>query len=41
MGKNEYTSLKPIAIKRMTDTIPIPVSEDGKYDFQKQKRIGR
>ena len=39
MGKNEYTSLKPIAIKRMTDTIPIPVSEDGKYDFQKQKEL--
>lgn len=28
-----------IAIKRMTDTIPIPVSEDGKYDFQKQKEL--
>ena len=26
-------------IKRMTDTIPIPVSEDGKYDFQKQKEL--
>ena len=39
MGKNEYTSLKPIAIKRMTDTITIPVSEDGKYDFQKQKEL--
>ena len=26
-------------VKRMTDTIPIPVSEDGKYDFQKQKEL--
>ncbi|MDE5780365.1 MAG: restriction endonuclease subunit S [Lachnospiraceae bacterium] len=39
MGKNEYTSLKPIAIKRMVDTIPVPVKEDGTYDMQKQKEL--
>lgn len=38
-GKNEYTSLKPIAIKRMKDTIPIPVKEDGTYDIQKQREL--
>lgn len=37
LGKNEYTSLKPIAIKRMKDTIPIPLSKDGTYDLEKQK----
>lgn len=38
-GKNEYTSLKPIAIKRMKDTIPIPIKEDGTYDIQKQREL--
>lgn len=39
LGKNEYTSLKPIAIKRMKDTIPIPVMADGTYDVQKQREL--
>ena len=39
MGKNEYTSLKPIAIKRMKDVIPIPVREDGTYDIDKQREL--
>lgn len=39
LGKNEYTSLKPIAIKKMKDTIPIPVKEDGTFDLIKQKEL--
>lgn len=39
LGKNEYTSLKPIAIKRMKDVIPIPVREDGTYDIDKQREL--
>ena len=39
MGKNEYTALKPIAIKRMKDVIPIPVREDGTYDIDKQREL--
>ena len=39
MGKNEYTSLKPIAIKKMKDTIPIPINDDGSYNLIKQKEL--
>ena len=39
LGKNEYTSLKPIAIKRMKDTIPIPIRDDGSYDIEMQKNL--
>ena len=39
LGKNEYTSLKPIAIKKMKDTIPIPVKDDGTFDLKKQKEL--
>lgn len=39
LGKNEYTSLKPIAIKKMKDTIPIPIREDGSFDLSKQKEL--
>ena len=39
LGKNEYTSLKPIAIKKLKDTIPIPIKEDGTYDIEKQKEL--
>lgn len=39
LGKNEYTSLKPIAIKKMKDTIPIPIKEDGTYDIEKQREL--
>lgn len=41
LGKNEYTSLKPIAIKKMTDTIPIPVRNDGTFDLEKQKELAK
>lgn len=39
LGKNEYTSLKPIAIKKMKDTIPIPIKEDRSFDLAKQKEL--
>lgn len=39
LGKNEYTSLKPIAIKKMKDTIPIPIKKDGSFDLNKQKEL--
>lgn len=39
LGKNEYTSLKPIAIKKMKDTIAIPLKEDGSYDLEKQQML--
>ena len=39
LGKNEYTSLKPIAIKKMKDTIPIPINDDGSYNLIKQKEL--
>ena len=39
LGKNEYTSLKPIAIKQMKDTISIPVKSDGTFDLEKQKEL--
>lgn len=39
LGKNEYTSLKPIAIKRMKDTVPIPINADGSYDLERQRKL--
>lgn len=39
LGKNEYTSLKPIAVKKMKDTFPIPIKEDGSYDLIKQQEL--
>lgn len=39
LGKNEYTSLKPIAIKTMEDTFPMPIKEDGSFDLEKQKDL--
>jgi len=39
LGKNEYTSLKPIAIKKMKDTISIPIKVDGSFDLIKQKEL--
>lgn len=39
LGKNEYTSLKPVAIKRMADTVPIPLDHKGEYDLRKQKEL--
>lgn len=31
--------MKPIAIKKMKDTIPIPVKSDGTFDLEKQKEL--
>ena len=39
LGKNEYTSLKPIAIKTMEDTFPMPIKADGSFDLEKQKEL--
>ena len=36
LGKNEYTTLNSDMIKKIKDTIPIPVKEDGTYDIDKQ-----
>ena len=36
LGKNEYTTLNSDMIKKITDTIPIPVKADGTYDIDKQ-----
>jgi hypothetical protein len=41
LGKNEYTSLKPIAIKNMKDTIPIPLKDDGTFDLEKQRELSK
>ena len=39
LGKNEYTTLNSVMIKRLESTIPIPVNEDGTYDLEKQKEL--
>lgn len=39
LGKNEYTSLKPIAIKNMKDTIPMPIKSDGTFDLNIQREL--
>ncbi len=39
LGKNEYTSLKPIAIKKMKDTFPVPITKDGNYDLNAQLQL--
>ena len=39
LGKNEYTSLKPIAIKKLNETIQIPIKKDGSFDLEKQKEL--
>lgn len=39
LGKNEYTTLNSNMIKKMNDTIPIPLSEDGSYDIDKQREL--
>lgn len=37
--KNEYTTLNPDMIKKMQDTISIPVLDNGDYDFAKQNEL--
>lgn len=39
LGKNEYTSLKPIAIKNMKETIPMPIKSDGSFDLEVQRKL--
>ncbi|MDF2988301.1 MAG: hypothetical protein K0R50_3811 [Eubacterium sp.] len=39
LGKNEYTTLNSDMIKKMKDTIPIPVKEDGSFDLDKQNEL--
>lgn len=39
LGKNEYTTLNSDMIKKMKDTIPIPIKEDGSFDLDKQKEL--
>jgi len=39
LGKNEYTTLNASMIKKLKDTIPIPVRDDGSYDLKKQKEL--
>lgn len=39
LGKNEYTTLNSDMIKKMKDTIPIPVKDDGSFDLEKQKEL--
>ena len=38
-GKNEYTALKPTHILNYNDTIPIPINEDGTYNYFAQKEL--
>ena len=40
-GKNEYTALKPIHIKKYNDTISIPVKDNGEYDLEKQQELAQ
>lgn len=39
LGKNEYTTLNPSMIRKITKTIPIPVKDDGSFDLEKQKEL--
>jgi hypothetical protein len=39
LGKNEYTTLNPSMIRKITKTIPIPVKSDGSFDLEKQKEL--
>lgn len=39
LGKNEYTTLNSDMIKKMKDTIPIPIKEDGSFDLEKQREL--
>lgn len=41
LGKNEYTTLNSDMIKKMKDTIPIPIKEDGSFDLDKQKELAK
>lgn len=38
-GKNEYTTLSKEMIKGIQEQIPIPITENGEFDLEKQKEI--
>lgn len=40
-GKNEYTKLNSTMIKQLNITIPIPVTEEGIFDIEKQKELAQ
>lgn len=39
LGKNEYTTLNTVMIKKLNIQVPIPIKPDGTYDLEKQKEI--
>ena len=39
LGKNEYTTLNSDMIKKITETIPIPIKDDGSFDIKMQKEL--
>lgn len=39
LGKNEYTTLNTVMIKKLNIHVPIPINLDGTYDLEKQKEI--
>lgn len=39
LGKNEYTTLNSDMIKKIEETIPIPVKDDGSFDLEMQKQL--
>lgn len=41
LGKNEYTTLNSDMIKKMDNTIPIPIDDNGLYDLAKQKELAQ
>ncbi len=40
-GKNEYTTLNQDMIKKIKDTIPIPINNNGDFDIEKQKELAQ
>lgn len=40
-GKNEYTKLNSTMIKKLNIKIPIPVTDNGDYDIEKQREIAQ
>lgn len=38
-GKNEYTTLNCTMIRKLNIIIPVPITDDGSYDIEKQKEI--
>lgn len=40
-GKNEYTTLSKDMIKKIEETIPIPIKSDGTFNLEKQQEIAK